>query len=164
MHESDAEKNPPYLGHTAPHHATPHQTNRHQAMLCYAARVVPPQAIHACMHARTHAAIEAAIRMPKPAPSPFLPFHSLSTGPTPIPITSHHIVYHSLSLALPVGPPPPPCCASSPSRSTSSTSSPASMANSAFCSVARSSVLRGSTSSEGFSLALLRILFVPQQN
>ena len=57
---------------------------------------------------------------------------------------------HSLSLALPVGP--------SSSTSTLTMSFPAICANSAFCRVLRNSVLRGSTSSIGFNLALFRIL------
>lgn len=164
MHESDAKKKIQPIWAT-PHHTTPDKPAPGYAMLCSTCSSPPS---HPCMYARTHArSHQSSDTYAKTCSFPLspisTPFHSLSTGPTPIPITSYRIVYHSLSLALPVGP-PPPCCASSPSPSTSNTSSPASMANSALCSVARSSVLRGSTSSEGFSLALLRTLFVPPQN
>ena len=57
---------------------------------------------------------------------------------------------HSLSLALPVGP--------VSSSSSITTSSPAMMANSAFCNTPRSAVFLGSTNSAAFSFALLRIL------
>lgn len=163
MHESDAKKKIQPIWAT-PHHTTPDKPAPGYAMLCSTCSSPPS---HPCMYARTHArshqssdtdAKTCSFPLP-PISTPFIP-----SQPAQPQSPSHRIVYHSLSLALPVGPPPPPCCASSPSPSTSSTSSPASMANSAFCSVARSSVLRGSTSSEGFSLALLRILFVPQQN
>ena len=101
----------------------------------------------------------------KPFPFPF-PFHPSSLFPflSLLPLspffphflipTHHQLLHsltHSLSLALPVG----PSCSSSPT-----TSSPAIIANSAFCNVAINSVFRGSTSSAGFSFALLRILFV----
>ena len=89
--------------------------------------------------------------LPSP-PLPYIPSHLILNQP-PI----NQPTTHSLSLALPVGP-----CSSSPAASPSTTSSPAITANSAFCSVDLSSVLRGSTSSKGFSFALLRILsFLP---
>ncbi len=118
----------------------------------YATYIPPSSFFNPCSSSKRHSPYANPLPYP-PLPSPPLsfPFLFFSFLSFKTPIRTNHGL-HSLSLALPVGP-----SSSSPSRST--TSSPAIIANSAFCSVDLNSVFRGSTSSKGFNFALLRILY-----